>query len=89
MGDRFVYVFQGENARFPAAVYLDKASAVEDISRHSLSGLLTKYPLGCTIFHYMVDNNLFDPKGKDTASYIESFSSVQMDHYHFKGGNLV
>ncbi|MEM7664338.1 MAG: hypothetical protein AAF250_00645 [Pseudomonadota bacterium] len=85
----FVYVFHGEGARFAAAVYLTVEDARVDIADKRLSGLLTAYPVGQTVFDHVLEAGLFAGKEGAEPRYIQRFSSAHLEHYHFKDGALV
>lgn len=83
-----VYVFHGSGARFAAAVYESVAQAAADIERHQLSGLLTWYPIGSTVYHYAVGQGLFTPREYTDGKFIQSFTSAALDHHHFENGQI-
>jgi len=84
----FVYIFHGEGAKFAASIYSDLASAKRDLYRLKLTGILTIYPVGKTIFDYVVEEGLFSPKDDKTSKYIQCFSSAYLEHYHFENGEI-
>lgn len=83
-----VWVFTGENARFPSGVFASRAAAEAWISVHCLTGLLTKYPLDIGIYDWAIRNDHFRPKGPQhqLPKFIGSFSSASLDHVHFEHG---
>lgn len=86
---KFVWVFNGELARFPAAIFAQKSEAELWIYNNRLTGILTKYPLGQGLLDFCLENKLFDPKDKILdPSFIEGFTSAYIDHFHYKVGTL-
>lgn len=83
-----VYVFHGTGAQFAAAVYKSVAQASADIERHRLSGLLTWYPLGSTVYDYAVEQGFFRPREYSDGKFIQSFTSAALDHHHFENGRI-
>jgi len=83
-----VYIFHGSRARFAAAVYENIEQATNDIRRHRLSGVLTWYPVGKTVYEYAVENGYFLNKPDADGVFIQSFTSASLDHYHFNDGNI-
>lgn len=57
-----VWIFNGVGGRFPSAVFADKASATRWISENRLTGTLTEYPVGISVFDWAVS------KGKNLIS---------------------
>jgi hypothetical protein len=86
-----VWVFNGDNARFPSGVFASRASAEAWISLHRLTGLLTKYPLGVGVYDWAIQNAFFKPKRSEHQSpkFIGGFSSANLEHLHFEEGVLV
>ena len=83
-----VYVFHGTGARFAAAVYEAFAEAAADIENHKLSGMLTWYPVGRTVYDHAVEEGLFTPKRVADGKFVQSFTSAMLDHHHFEDGQI-
>lgn len=83
-----VYVFHGTGASFAAAVYETVAQAAADIERHKLSGLLTWYPVGWTVYDYAIAEGLFTPREYADGKFVQSFTSAMLDHHHFENGQI-
>jgi len=83
-----VYLFHGTGAQFAAAVYESVAQAATDIERHQLSGLLTWYPIGTTVYDYAVGQGFFRPREYADGKFIQSFTSAALDHHHFVNGRI-
>lgn len=49
-GIKEVWIFNGANAKFPSAVFASKEDALGWIEIHQLTGVLTKYPLGISVY---------------------------------------
>lgn len=85
-----VWVFNARGKGFPGGVFTERAKAELWIATHRLSGVLTAYPLdeGCYDFavrHALVSQRALE-KHQDDASFIGSFSSASLDHYHYENG---
>jgi hypothetical protein len=83
-----VWVFCGECSTLPSGVFSDVATAESWIKKHSLSGVLTEYPLETGTYDWAIDKGLFDPKypSQKTASFIGRFSSAYLRHFHYENG---
>jgi hypothetical protein len=83
-----VWIFNGENSRFPSGVYKSVEKAEKWIATHKLSGILTKYPLDTGVYEWTIKNNLFAVKMKEQIQpeFIGKFSSASQDHFHYKDG---
>ena len=88
MEDKTVWVFSGAGSRFASGVFADKETACIWISKHKLSGLLTRYPLGEGVYDWAVAEKLFNPSKphETTPAFIQSFTSASQEHYHFEEG---
>jgi hypothetical protein len=86
-----VWVFNGDNARFPSGVFASRQSAEAWISRHRLTGVLTKYPVDMGVYDWAVQNAFFTPKRPDQHSpnFIGGFTSASLDHVHFEDGHVI
>ena len=54
-----VWVFCGNKSTLPSGVFRDFASAESWIETHSLSGVLTEYPLGAGVYDWAIAESLF------------------------------
>jgi hypothetical protein len=87
----FVWVFVGENAKFPAALFNNLQDAEFWIEKNDATGILTKYPLDISIYDWCIENSYFKPKKEHeySARFIQSFSSASQEHFHYENGNKV
>lgn len=85
--EKYVWIFNGGKARFPSAVFADRNSAEHWIATHKLKGLLTKYPVGESVYDWVIRNDYFHPKseGEKESDFIGNFSSGYMEHHHYDG----
>lgn len=85
-----IWVFQGEKAHFPSAVFDDKIKAFEWIESHQLSGVLTWYPLNISVYDWAIQQGCFTPKNEfqKESKMIANFSSAYQIHYHFENGKI-
>ncbi|MDO5098762.1 MAG: hypothetical protein Q4D85_08375 [Corynebacterium sp.] len=84
----FVWVFQGERARFPSAVFSSKETAIDWIARHRLSGMLSKYPVDIPVYEWSIAANFFTPRREEhrTPEFIQSFSSACIEDSQYING---
>ena len=84
-----IWVFMGENARHPCAVFTTKELAAKWIAKYLLSGILSEYPLNQSVYHWAVDNGYFSASESllDNPEFISKFSSAHQRHIHFENGN--
>ncbi|MET3382216.1 MULTISPECIES: hypothetical protein [Variovorax] len=83
-----VWVFNGVNAKFPSAVFLVKEDAFGWIKKHALTGVLTKYPVGISVYEWAIESGNFKVKSEkdSTPEFIGKFSSAAQEHMHFENG---
>ena len=86
-----VWVFLGERAIHPAAVFSSREKAEVWIAAHGLDGILTLYPVDEPIYEWAIARGIFRPKQpyQFEAKFIQRFSSASQDYYHYElGKNL-
>lgn len=83
-----VWVFNGEGARFPGAIFLERELAEKWIKLHKLTGILTLYPLNEGVYDWSVSNGQFAPKNEEqkASAFIQRFTSASQEHYHYEDG---
>lgn len=83
-----VWIFNGANSKFPSAVFEAKEDAVAWIEKHGLTGVLTKYPVGISVYDWAVESGNFKVKSErdSTPEFIGKFSSAAQEHMHFEDG---
>lgn len=88
MNDSKIYVFNGNSAAFPSAIFSSYEKAEQWIQLHQLSGTLTVYPLDISAYDWAVEKQYFKPKSeKDkSAIFMSKFSSAYQEHWHFIDG---
>lgn len=84
----FIWVFNGERAHFPSAVFRSKGAACRWIEQHGLTALLAGYPPDVGVYDWAVANGNFKPKGDRhrTRAFIQTFAGGGQPHYHFENG---
>ena len=84
-----IYVFNGGSS-FPSGVFSNFNTAKEHIAKHSLTGVLTNYPIDVFVYDWAIDQGFFTPKrdNQKEAHFIGNFSSASQEHWHFKNGNV-
>lgn len=88
MPTQAVWVFNGDNGRFPAAIFAERDLAEQWIIKHALSGVLTKYPINLSIHEWAMSEGFFRPTKPEhySPSFIQRFSSASQEHYHYEEG---
>ena len=83
-----VWVFNGNRASFPSAVFSSRAKAESWISERKLTGTLTNYPLDVPVYDWVVDGEMWQPKEPHQCEpkFIAAFSSAHQEHYHYEDG---
>ncbi|SDR07998.1 hypothetical protein [Pseudoxanthomonas sp. CF125] len=84
-----VWVFNGAEGRFPSAVFEERADAESWIKRNALTGVLTKYPIGVSVYEWAIKEGHFCVKNQQekSATFIQNFSSAAQEHLHFENGS--
>ncbi|WP_339493156.1 MULTISPECIES: DUF7710 domain-containing protein [unclassified Pseudomonas] len=85
---KYIWVFNGEMARFPSALFISLEDAKDWVNHNKLTGILTKYPVNIGIYDWAIKNSLFRPTEDkhNSSSFIGSFTCASMDHLHFEDG---
>lgn len=83
-----VWLFNGEGAHFASGVFSELSLAEDWISKHSLTGILTEYPVDEGVFDWAIEHNLFKPKPDKRldAVFIGRFTSGAQEHFHYVAG---
>lgn len=83
-----MYVFIGEGASFPAGIFTTLEKAEEWIRTHSLSGILSKYPVDKGLYDWAIQEDLFKVKNdyQKDSKFIQRFTCASSDHFHFEEG---
>lgn len=83
-----VWVFRGDNAVFPSAIFSTQSAGEEWIVSNRLSGTLTKYPLDEPVYDWAIRLGYFTPKQdkQKTPEFIGKFSTASQEHFHYKDG---
>jgi hypothetical protein len=86
MSDSRIWVFQGDGAQFPSAVFSNRPAAEEWITLHTLNGVLTAYPLNTGVYEWAKREGYFTPNKPIGSDFVGSFSSAYQEHYHYTDG---
>ena len=83
-----IWIFNGNGSSLPAGAFETRIEADKFIQKYKLSGCLTKYPVGKSLYNWTIDEGYFEPntEHKKTASFIEGFTSAHTEHYHYEKG---
>jgi hypothetical protein len=85
---RTVWVFVGENGRWPSAIFSTRELAEKWISVRGLTGMLTEYPLDVPVYEWAVGNGHFRPSkpAHAEADFIGKFTTAHQEHEHYDNG---
>jgi hypothetical protein len=85
-----LWVFNGENARFPSGIFSEREIAEGWIRENKLSGVLTLYPLDKGVYSWAIEKGYFMPQKENekTSEFIQKFTSAEQEHYHYTGGSI-
>lgn len=91
VGTDAVWVFKGEGASHPAAVFSSLELAEAWIKDSGVSGILTHYPIDVSVYDWATQNKCFTPNEphQRAPQFIGRFSSAYLDHYHYSDGRRV
>ena len=83
-----MWIFNGDNSRFPSGVFSSIEQGVKFIKKYKLSGILTEYPVDIGCYDWEVKEGYFVPKKPEhfTSEFIGKFSPGYTRHFHFKEG---
>jgi hypothetical protein len=85
-GQTSVWVFNAAGAHFPGAVFSSPVWAEAWIAKHSLTGVLTAYPVDQGVYEWAVAGGRFRPKRAPEPGEAGRFSSAYQEHYHYEDG---
>lgn len=83
-----VWIFNGVNAKCPSVVFLTEEEAFTWVKTKELTGVLTRYPVGISVYEWAIASGNFNVKSKNdsTPEFIGNFSSAAQEHMHFENG---
>ncbi len=89
MNESAIWVFVGDGSKLPCGVFYCLDTADKVIGNLKLSGLLTSYPIGMTVYEWAIAKAYFRPSrnSQEAPSFIQQFSSASLDHFHYLDGN--
>jgi hypothetical protein len=85
-----VWIFCGTGGTLPSGVFADRDSAQVWIRTHSLSGMLTRFPVGEGLYEWAVRTAAFrQDAGAGRFVDVGSFTSALLEHHHYEDGICV
>jgi hypothetical protein len=83
-----VWIFVADGGRLPSGVFLTIETAERWIGLHSLTGVLTRYPIDEGAYDWAVRTGRFTPRPTKLidSKFVGRFSSARMDHHHYESG---
>ena len=85
--EKYIWVFNGDNAKLPSGVFSDLQKAEEWIKKNNLAGILTRYPIDIGAYDWAIKKGYFKTKGdpsKMTSQFIQGFTSASLEHNHYE-----
>lgn len=84
-----VWIFNSAESRFPSAVFKNRTDAENWIVKMKLTGALTKYPVGISVYDWAIENGHFKVRTErdSSPSFVQKFSSAAQEHIHFENGS--
>ena len=86
--EQTVWIFHGEGARHAAGVFRSEADALDWVARHSVSGIVTEYPVGDGCYDVAVRQGSFVPSKPHHGepAHVAAFSPGWTRHVHIVEG---
>jgi hypothetical protein len=87
-----IWIFIGENGRFPSASFSQLSDAEAWVSKNKLSGMLSAMPLNQGLFEWAVENDALNMKPEtlkeksNDPKFIATCTTASLEHYHFENG---
>ena len=83
-----VFIFNGAGSQFPGAVFFFFCIAADWIKKHSLTGVLTSYPIDMGVYEWAIEHGNFKATHdyQKEPKFIQKFTSASLKHYHFEDG---
>jgi hypothetical protein len=81
-----MWIFNGDDSRFPGGVFSSRENAEAWIAKHRLSGVLTAYPVDTGVYDWAVQAGRFDRAKEVSPKLVGGFSSAYQEHYHYVDG---
>jgi hypothetical protein len=80
-----VWVFHGAGGRFTSGIFTSQNQTEQFINQYRLTGVLTKYPVGISVYNWAIQERLFEPKKPEQfqAGFIQRFTTASQEHYHY------
>ena len=83
-----VWIVTRIEARWPGGIFLTEQAARDYIERHSITGMLSEFPLGESTYDHAIRLGLFHPKNdKERSGWFIAEFSPRLPHYHFEDGH--
>lgn len=86
-----LFLFHSVGSNFCGGVFLTREVAEKWIAKHSLSGVLTSYPVNTGVYDWAIENHIFTPKKENQfkPEFIGGFNSAAQEHYHYEDGKCL
>jgi hypothetical protein len=86
--ERSVWIFKGDSAHWPSGVFSSRGAAVQWITEHHLTGMITGYPVDVGVYDWAVARGSFCPSKPQHSSpeFIGGFTAAAQNHGHFTDG---
>lgn len=86
----YIWIFSGKGSWSPTAVFTTFDEADEWIRSLGLSGYLSEYPVGISVYDWALALGLHKPKYESQKSpeHIQKFGSSFLQHHHYDRGSI-
>ena len=87
--ERHIWVFVGKRGAFPSGVFSSLDHARDWITKNSLTGTLTAYPIDEGVFDWALRTGAATGRARERGAdpeFVASFSSAVLEHFHFENG---
>jgi hypothetical protein len=83
-----VWIFHGEGARFASGVFESHEAALQWVSQHRLTGIVTEYQVGSGCYDFAITQDRFRPTKPHhgTPAHVGGFSPAG-PHVHVRNGH--
>jgi hypothetical protein len=80
----------GKGSWTPTAVFETFDAAYQWIKENELTGHLSEYPIGISVYDWAVENGYYKPKDESQKSvgHIQKFGTSYLRHEHYFKGEL-
>lgn len=81
----YIWVIQTSENLNLLGCYFDKKQAENYIFKNKIKCILTKYPVGESVYEWVISNDFWKPKNdlQKSPKFMMKFNSAYLEHYHY------